>query len=109
MITSSQILIDAGKRITNRREAAGLSQVELSLRTRIPQQSISKAETAFHKKLPPLDRLFKIGEFFRLSPETMLFGTEPIPEDMTKLMKAWQKAPHETKMKIMLLLWPQEP
>jgi transcriptional regulator with XRE-family HTH domain len=101
------MMADMADRLTNLRNAAGLTQVELARDAKVTQQAISKLESGFHRKFPPLDTAFSLAKFYKVPKEYLLFGTAPMPQETQMLLKAWEQAPHDLKMQIMLMLWPK--
>lgn len=107
MTETEEMMQSMGVRLTDLRNKLGLSQTDVESRIKIKQQTISKLETGFHKKIPFLDSAFRLARFYRVSREYLLFGSDPMPPETQRLLKAWETAPHDLKMKIMLMLWPE--
>jgi transcriptional regulator with XRE-family HTH domain len=109
--SSIALLRNIGPRVAALRHRAGLSQVELSRRARVRQQSISKLEQCEYQPIPALDVLLNLARAFSVTPEQLLFNVVPPPTtpEEKQLMLAWRVAPPALQNKVMFLLWPSNP
>ena len=91
-----------GERIKERREALGLTQLQLAQALGVTPQHISVIEK--NKRAPSLDSLAKLAQELGVTTDFLITGKESVVSDVISVIKADKILPLDTKRALVTLI-----